>query len=251
MHCLRSIKESINALSFVLVMALAGGCSAKLPAGHEVENPGHLLVSLETTQQQSLHSFELDIEPVKSGVGGALSPLRAVIRLCRSRSMLHCDLPDYRHGDNVGLVVARRLPAGRYVIRAVRVVILEPHGGFGLFNLGPKQALNIPFTIKPGVTSYLGRYRLLDIVGQASNSNGRGKSADVRNTDEASFDIASASVKMPHLFKNVVDYRPDARSRELMKRLTKPHHIQRDDMFDIRSERTTDGREMGRCDWWC
>jgi len=192
----RSLRKMMSLVSGFILALMAGGCATKLPASHEIENPGHLLVSLQTSRQPSLRALELDVELQRSGLVGVFRRLRAGVRLCRSQSMLRCDSPDYREPGHVRLIVARRLPAGEYVIRAVRVVASETPGGFGFYNVGPARPLNIPFTITPGVTSYLGRYRLLDITGKETDSSGKGRIAAVSVADRVGSDVEDAKLKI-------------------------------------------------------
>lgn len=57
--------------------------------------------------------------------------------------------------------------------------------------------------------------------------------------------------KMPHIFDNMVIFRPISRNLKLLKMLDKPCVISRKDVVEFRSERLSDGRETGMCEWWC
>jgi len=233
--------------AFVFLSFIVSGCSTRLPSPWELKDTGHLLIGLGTNKFDELQALEIDI--VKSGVLPGIGTKTGTIRLCKSISIQTCDKPEYGGDESLGLTVARRMPPGKYIIKSVWAVVLEPRGGYGNINLGPDTNLDISFEIKPGVTTSLGRYWLNNLVGLNQKSTYKGRHAEFLVEDRLQADLAIARVKMPHLFNPIEKYLPAVDAKQAMSRLSNQNRFA--PYTEVRSERLTDGQEDTGCSWWC
>jgi hypothetical protein len=128
-----------------------------------------------------------------------------------TRAMYQKRTPDYKSWVDSGFVLVHSLPAGEYEIYNVNLVY---NAGTVMGKvLSLKTPFSIPFSVKPGVTTYLGNYRSNQITGP-NNLFGMpvpvGASFVVSN--RTADDIAIAKGKSKSEIGEISDATPDVRS---------------------------------------
>jgi hypothetical protein len=148
-------------LSLLLAASLMGCASVdRVPTDYAGPDAGRAVVSIGAAAGTSYSSYSLLIR--KRGLGPAEKPALGSFTYFQTNLFYKQD-PDYQSGGEAGVVLIQSLPPGDYEIYNFNIFL---NAGTVQNNYSSRADFAIPFTVKPGETTYLGNYQANRLTGK-------------------------------------------------------------------------------------
>jgi hypothetical protein len=191
---------SFKNLLFIFWMSIyVFGCansSNYIPANYTGDDAGHIVISLGASTETNYSSYKLFIRKTDESLNSGVAYL--------PDNMFKPSKKDFIDNDSHGAIISFAMPAGDYEI--YNFDIFE-NLGLRQTNYKARQDFSIPFSIRPGTTTYLGEYIAYTIGKGFLGTSTGGAIFVVKN--EMARDIQIAKKKFPVLFAdNVIDSVP-------------------------------------------
>lgn len=140
----------------IVLAALVTGCAsvAQLPADYAGADAGRVVIGIGAHGGTSYPSYSLLFRTRDPAVPAAQAGVGRFTYF--QTNMFYKQAPDYRSSREEGVVLVRALPPGEYEIYNFNIYF---NTGMVEKNFGARVDVAIPFTVKTGVTTYLGNYQ--------------------------------------------------------------------------------------------
>lgn len=151
-----------NRLTIVFALLLAGCATVDhFPTDYAGPDAGKVLLGIGATTGTSYSSYSLLFRKRGSSANGEKS---AVGRFTYFQTnMFYKQVADYQSPTESGVVLVQSLPPGEYEIYNFDIFF---NGGTVQNNYGSKVDFSIPFSVKPGQSTYLGNYQANKLTGK-------------------------------------------------------------------------------------
>lgn len=142
-------------IALALLAVVVSGCAtvARVPTDYEGADAGRVVIGIGATNGTSYSSYSFLFRR-RMALGVDERPARGRFTYFQE-NYLYKQAPDYVAHDEAGVVLIHSLPPGDYEIYNFNVFF----NGTVQRNFGSKTDFSIPFSIRPGQSTYLGNYQ--------------------------------------------------------------------------------------------
>jgi hypothetical protein len=152
-----------KSILLLLPLAFLGACASapRIPTDYAGADGGKVVVGIGAAAGTTYSSYALQFR--KRGSAGAPAQQGSGRFIYFQTNLFSKQTPDYAANGESGVVLVESLPPGDYEIYNFDVFY---NGGTIQKNFGSKTDVSIPFSVKPGTTTYLGNYQANKLIGQ-------------------------------------------------------------------------------------
>lgn len=158
-----SLSDMRTSRLFLLPLAFLGACASvdSIPTNYAGADGGKVVVGIGAAPGTSYSSYALQFRK-RVNAGAAAQPATGRFIYFQT-NIFSRQTPDYTANGENGVVLVEALPPGDYEIYNFDVFY---NGGTVQKNFASKTDVSIPFSVKPGATTYLGNYQANKLTGK-------------------------------------------------------------------------------------